>query len=41
VTGVQLAGGGTFAAVVNAIAKAGVELADNGSVVPRPKGKPR
>jgi hypothetical protein len=30
---------GTITAVVNALAKAGVELGENGSVIPRPKGK--
>jgi predicted transcriptional regulator len=30
---------GTITAVVNALAKAGIDLGDNGSV--RPKGKPR
>jgi hypothetical protein len=30
---------GTITAVVNALAKAGVDLGDNGSVIPRPKGK--
>jgi hypothetical protein len=28
-------------AVVNALAKAGIELGENGSVYPRPKGKAR
>ena len=28
-------------AVVNVLAKAGVELGENGSIFPRPKGKPR
>jgi hypothetical protein len=28
-------------AVVNALAKAGVELGENGSIFPRPKGKTR
>ena len=32
---------GTIAAVVNALAKAGIELDGNGGVVPGPKGKPR
>ena len=32
---------GNITAVVNAITRAGVELGDNGSVVPKPKGKPR
>ena len=31
----------TITAVVNALAKAGVDLGENGSVIPRPKGKPR
>jgi len=30
---------GTITAVVNALAKAGVDLGENGSVIPRPKGK--
>ena len=30
----------TITAVVNALAKAGVDLGENGSVIPRPKGKP-
>ena len=30
-----------IAAVVNALAKAGIELGENGSIIPRPKGKPR
>jgi hypothetical protein len=30
---------GIIAAVVNALAKAGVDLVENGSVIPRPKGK--
>jgi hypothetical protein len=30
---------GTIAAVVNALAKAGVDLGENGSIMPRPKGK--
>jgi diacylglycerol kinase family enzyme len=29
---------GTISAVVNALAKAGVELGENGTVIPRPKG---
>jgi hypothetical protein len=32
---------GTIIAVVNALAKAGIDLGENGSVVPKPKGKPR
>ena len=32
---------GTITAVVNALAKAGVDLGENGSVIPRPKGKSR
>ena len=28
------------AAVVNALAKPGVDLGENGSVIPKPKGKP-
>jgi hypothetical protein len=28
-------------AVVNALAKAGIDLGENGSVIPRQKGKPR
>jgi predicted transcriptional regulator len=32
---------GTITAVVNALAKAGVELGENGSLIPRPKGKGR
>jgi predicted transcriptional regulator len=32
---------GTITAVVNALAKAGVDLGENGSVFPRPKGKGR
>ena len=32
---------GTITAVVNALAKAGIELGENGSIYPRPKGKPR
>jgi len=32
---------GTIAAVVQALLKAGVEIGENGSVIPRPKGKPR
>jgi predicted transcriptional regulator len=32
---------GTITAVVNALAKAGVELGENGSIIPRPKGKAR
>ena len=31
----------TITAVVNALAKAGIELGENGSIIPRPKGKPR
>ena len=31
---------GTITAVVNALAKAGIELGENGSIFPRPKGKP-
>ena len=31
----------TITAVVNALAKAGLGLGENGSVIPRPKGKPR
>jgi hypothetical protein len=30
---------GTITAVVNALAKAGIELRENGSIFPRPKGK--
>ena len=30
---------GTITAVVNALAKAGIELGENGSVIPRPKGQ--
>jgi predicted transcriptional regulator len=30
---------GTITAVVNALAKAGVDLGENGSLIPRPKGK--
>ena len=30
---------GTITAVVNALSKAGVDLGENGSVIPRPKGK--
>ena len=30
---------GTISAVVNALAKAGIELGENGSIFPRPKGK--
>jgi hypothetical protein len=30
---------GTIPAIVNALAKAGIELGENGSVVPRPKRK--
>jgi hypothetical protein len=30
---------GTITAVVNALAKAGVDLGDNGSIIPRQKGK--
>jgi hypothetical protein len=33
--------GGNGSSVVNALAKAGIELGENGSVIPRPKGKPR
>jgi predicted transcriptional regulator len=32
---------GTITAVVNALAKAGVDLGENGSIIPRPKGKGR
>ena len=32
---------GTIAPVVNALAKAGIELGENGSIYPRPKGKGR
>ena len=32
---------GTITAVVNALAKAGIELGENGSIFPRPKGKDR
>ena len=32
---------GTITAVVNALAKAGIELGENGSIYPKPKGKPR
>ena len=32
---------GTITAVVNALAKAGVDLGENGSVIPRPKGGKR
>jgi hypothetical protein len=32
---------GTITAVVNALAKAGVDLGENGSVIPRPRGKSR
>ena len=32
---------GTITAVVNALAKAGIELGENGSIYPRPKGKAR
>ena len=32
---------GTITAVVNALAKAGVDLGENGSVIPKPKAKPR
>ena len=32
---------GTITAVVNALAKAGIELGENGSIFPRPKGKAR
>ncbi len=31
----------TATSVVNALAKAGIELGENGSIFPRPKGKPR
>jgi hypothetical protein len=31
----------TIIAVVNALAKAGIELGENGSIFPRPKGKAR
>jgi hypothetical protein len=30
---------GTITAVVNALAKAGVDLGENGSGIPRPKGR--
>ena len=30
---------GTITAVVNALAKAGIELGENGSIIPRPKGE--
>ncbi len=30
---------GTITAVVNALAKAGVDLGENGSIIPRSKGK--
>ena len=30
---------GTITAVVNALAKAGIEIGENGSTYPRPKGK--
>jgi hypothetical protein len=30
---------GTITSVVNALARAGVDLGDSGSVIPRPKGK--
>jgi predicted transcriptional regulator len=30
---------GTITAVVNALAKAGIEIGENGSIYPRPKGK--
>jgi len=32
---------GTISAAVNALAKAGIELGENGSIFPRPKGKTR
>ena len=32
---------GTITAVVNALSKAGIELGENGSIFPRPKGKTR
>ena len=32
---------GTITAVVNALAKAGIELGESGSIFPRPKRKPR
>jgi predicted transcriptional regulator len=32
---------GTITAVVNALAKAGVDLGENGSIIPRPKCKGR
>ena len=32
---------GTITAVVNTIAKAGIDPGENGSIFPRPKGKPR
>jgi predicted transcriptional regulator len=32
---------GTITAVVNALAKAGIEIGENGSIYPRPKGKGR
>ena len=32
---------GTITAVVNALAKAGIELGESGSIFPRPKGKAR
>jgi transcriptional regulator with XRE-family HTH domain len=32
---------GTITAVVNALAKAGVDIGENGSVIPKPRGKPR
>jgi hypothetical protein len=31
---------GTITAVVKALAKAGIELGENGAVIPRSKGKP-
>ena len=31
----------TASSVVNALAKAGIDLGENGSIFPRPKGKPR
>jgi predicted transcriptional regulator len=30
----------TITALVNALAKAGVDIGENGSVIPKPKGKP-
>ena len=35
-----MAQGRSAAVVVNALAKAGIELGENGSIFPRPKGKP-